>query len=71
MRIERDNELTIYVSFQKCDNGRNIKAGWGDFYGVNSVDYGLQLSVNIFLSSEGIKEDVRCINGITARFSRS
>jgi hypothetical protein len=49
---------------QKCDNGSNIKAGWGDFEGATCVDHGLQLCANIFLNSEGIKEVVRCMNGM-------
>jgi hypothetical protein len=59
------------VSSQKCDNGSKIKAGWGDFEGATCVGHGLQLCANIFLNCEGIKEAVRCMNGVTAHFSRS
>jgi hypothetical protein len=72
MRIElnRGND-NIHASSQKCDNGSNIKALWGNFEGATYVDHGLQLCANIFLNSEGVKQVVRCMNAIISRFSRS
>ena len=60
-----------YYVVQKCDNGANIKAAWGELEGHECAAHNIQLSVNKFLQHERIEECITAMNGITAHFRRS
>jgi hypothetical protein len=57
MRIElnRGND-NIYPSSKKCNNGSNVKAGWGDFEGATCVDHGHNMCATYFSTPRGNRQ---------------